>query len=203
MKTDATPQECIMKCLTMQVDRQLISSLGLSPGMIYVKDHRPSQPTEGILFNAEDRVIRLDENMIVNVTPHLIQLGLLSGDVRSDGSRMLILRASVRLGRDGFFELIPERVEDMNGALVFFDVGCGGYSTVDYETQSLNKIATGVPNSIPFIGYEAVALTALKPGSTVVAKRFSKRWIVSGESVLKETLSYYFDGNTLSLQPSL
>jgi hypothetical protein len=189
-----------MKCLTMQVDRQLISNLGLSPGMVYVKDHRPSQPTEGILFNAKDRVIRLDENMIVNVTPHLIQLGLVNGDVRFDGFRMLILRASVRLGRDGFFELIPERAEDINGALVFFDVGCGGYSTVEYQTQSLNIIATGVISSMPFIGYETVVLTAMKPGNTVVVRRSSKRWIFFGERVVKETLSYYFDGNMLSLQ---
>ncbi len=189
-----------MKCLTMQIDRQFISSLGMAPGMIYVKDHRPSQPTGGISINAETRVIRLDESMIVNVTSELVRIGLGNGDVQFDGGRMLILRASVRLGRDGFFELIPERADDKAGALVFFDVGSGGYSTVEYTVNAFESIATGVTNYMPFVGYDTVMLAAMKPGSNVLARRWSKRWIFFGERVLQETLSYHFDGNTLSLQ---
>jgi hypothetical protein len=184
----------------MQIEREFISSLGMTPGMIYIKDHRPSQPTEGISNDAENRVIRLDESMIVNVTSELVRIGLGNGDVQFDGHRMLILRTSVRLGRDGFFELIPERADDKDGALVFFDVGSGGYGTVEYLTNKFESVASGVTNYMPFFGYETTILAALKPGSYVLARRHSKRWWFFGERVLKETLSYHFDGRTLSLQ---
>ncbi len=189
-----------MKCLTMQIERQFVSSLSMTPGIIYVKDHRPSQPTEGISVYGQNRVIRLDESMIVNVTSELVRIGLGNGDVRIEGHRMLILRASVQLGRDGYFELIPERTDDKDGALVFFDVGSGGYGTVEYLTNRFESIATGITNFMPFFGWETKILAAMKPGSNVLAHRHSKRWVLFGERVLKETLSYHFDGRSLSLQ---
>jgi len=185
----------------MQIDRQLISGLGLmTPGMVYVKDHRPKQPTDGITIHAESRVLRLDENMIVNVTSELIRIGLGDGSVKFENSRITILRASVRLGRDGFFELIPEQANDKEGALCFFDVGSGGYSSVEYATRQLESIASGITNYMPFVGFDTVALVAMKPGSSVQAIRRSKRWIFFGERVVRETLSYHFDGKRLSLQ---
>jgi hypothetical protein len=184
----------------MKVDRQFISGYGMAPGMIYIKEHRPSTPTEGITVHAETRVLRLDDNMIVNVTSELIRVGLGNGDVKFEGGRITILRASVRLGSDGFFELIPEYANDKEGALVFFDIGSGGYSCVEFSTEPFATIASGVTDYVPFIGFDTVLLVAMKPGSSVLARRHSKRWIFFGESVVRETLSYHFDGKTLSLQ---
>lgn len=189
-----------MKCLTMQIDRHFISGNGMTPGMIYIHDHRPKVPKDGITVPAESRILRLDDNMLVNVTSELIRIGLGNGDVRFEGGRITILRASVRLGKDGFFELIPEHASDKEGALVFFDIGSGGYSCVEFTTEPYASIASGITDYVPFIGFDTVLLAAMKPGSTVVARRHSKRWILFGESVVRETLSYHFDGKTLSLQ---
>lgn len=191
-----------MKCLTMQIDRQFISGYGMAPGMIYVKDHRPKSPIDGITVHAETRFLQLDENMIVNVTSELIRIGLGNGDVKFEGGRIIILRASVRLGNDGFFELIPEHANDKEGALVFFDIGSGGYSCVEFTTEPFASIASGITEYVPFVGFNTVVLVAMKPGSSVLARRHSKRWIFFGDSVVRETLSYHFDGKTLSLQDS-
>lgn len=189
-----------MKCLTMQIDRHFISGYGMAPGMIYIRDHRPKTPTDGITVPAETRTLYLDENMLVNVTSELIRIGLGNGDVKFEGGRITILRASVRLGKDGFFELIPEHASDKEGALVFFDIGSGGYACVEFTTEPFASIASGITEYVPFIGFDTVLLAAMKPGSTVVARRHSKRWILFGESVVRETLSYHFDGKTLSLK---
>lgn len=192
-----------MKCFSMQIDRQLISDFGIMPGvsgMVYVKNHRPDTPSEGIVVPAESRELYLDDSMKVNITPQLLRIGLGNGDVTFERGRLTILRASVRLGSDGYFELIPELPSDKEGALCFFDVGSGGYNSVEYVAGKYDVLARGVTNSMPFIGYDTVALVALKPGSYVHAQRYGKRWMVFGESVLRETLSYFFDGKTLSLK---
>lgn len=189
-----------MKCLTMQIDRQLISGLGMAPGMVYVKDHCPNHSQDGISVHAELRALYLDAGMKVNVTTELIRIGLGNGDVKFEGNRITILRASVQLGRDGYFELIPERANDKEGALCLFDLGSGGYSSVEYSADKFEVIARGITEYVPFVGYASVALIAMKPGSVVQAQRFSKRWLVFGENVLRENLSYFFDGNKLSLQ---
>lgn len=189
-----------MKCLTMQVDRQFVSGMGITPGMIYIKDHRPSTPIEGIAIPSETRKLRLDEDNLVNVSSELIRTGLGNGHVRFEGNMLIVLRASIRVGKDGFFELVPERLDDTSGALAYFDVGSGGYSTVEYITDPLETIARGIPAYLPLVGNDSVILTALKPGSYVLVRRSSKRWIFFGESIVKESLSYHFDGKTLSLQ---
>lgn len=189
-----------MKCLSMQVERQFISALGTAPGMVYVKDHCPNQSQDGISVHAELRALYLDADMKVNVTTELIRIGLGNGDVKFEGNRIVILRASVRLGRDGFFELIPESANDKDGALCLFDLGSGGYSSVEYSADKFEIIARGVTDYVPFVGGASIALVAMKPGSVVQAQRFSKRWLVFGENVLRETLSYFFDGKSLSLQ---
>lgn len=189
-----------MKCLTIQIDRVFMSS-PVSPGMmLYVKNHSPSEATDGISIHTSSRVIRLDAEMIVNVSPDLIHFGLISGDVVIEGERLRILRASVRLGPDGFFELIPQHENDKDEALVFFDVGSGGYNSVEYVASPFNAIASGVTNCLPFFGMEMVLLAALKPGSHVLVNRYSPRWFIFGKDVLREQLVYKFDGNALKLQ---
>lgn len=189
-----------MKCLTMQIDRQLISGLGMTPGMLYVKDHCPKRSVNGITVHAEVRALYLDATMKVNITSELLRIGLGNGDVKFEGNRITILRASVRLGRDGYFELIPETPNDKDGAICLFDLGAGGYSTVEYAAEKFELIARGMTDCVPFVGYASVALVAMQPGSYLQAQRYSKRWLVFGENVLRETLSYFFDGNELSLQ---
>jgi hypothetical protein len=189
-----------MKCLSMQVERLFMSGYGMTPGMFYVKEHCPQQAVDGITMPAETRQLRLGAHMLVNISPELLQVGFSNGAVAFDRNNIVIHRASVRLGKDGFFELIPERENDKDGALCFFDVGTGGYSCVEYATDKHEVIARGVTESLPFVGYETVALVAMQPGSSVQANRYAKRWLIFGESILRETLSYLFDGKTLSLQ---
>ncbi|HEY9678364.1 MAG TPA: hypothetical protein V6C76_10165 [Drouetiella sp.] len=188
-----------MKCLTMQVDRRFVTSYGMMPGMIYVQDHDPSRADAGISVDAEEPVLRLGDTQ-VNVSRALLRQGLANGDVTMWQYRLFIHRASIQLGRDGYFELIPERADDKDGALVYFDVGSGIHATVEYETKPFESIATGAINSLPWIGHETVMLAALKPGSTVKAHRYTKRRIFWGDLVRKQTLAYTFDGKWLQMR---
>lgn len=189
-----------MKCLSMQVERLFMSGYGMTPGMFYVKEHCPQQAVGGITVPAETRELCLGARMKVTLSTELLRVGFSNGSVAFERNNIVVHRASVRLGKDGYFELIPERENDKDGALCFFDVGSGGYSCIEYATDKHEVIARGVTDSLPLVGYETVALVAMQPGSTVQANRYAKRWVFFGESVLRETLSYIFDGNKLSLQ---
>jgi hypothetical protein len=141
----------------------------------------------------------MDGGTIVRINKALLDPAL--GAVRSDDDddQLVVLRASVQLGSDGFFELIPERGDDKNGAIVFVDIGAGAHSIVRYTTNGFERIATGGAEFFPFSGYQETLLAALAPFSCVKVNRYQKRWIFFGKEELKEVLTYRFDGRKLVL----
>lgn len=186
-----------MKCLSLNVKRDFIPGVYMSPGFFVVNDHYPTTAEVGISVPIVDRTIRMDRNLIVRVNDALLNPAL--NAVRYERDCLVVLRASVRLGEDGFFEFIPERADDKDGAIVFFDVGSGEHSIVRYSTKPFEAIATGVSDLSLFFGYEETLLVAMAPGSCVYIHRLEKQWIFFGKEQLQEVLTYRWDGQQLVL----
>lgn len=183
-----------MKCLTVQAERVFHSGV-MTPGFFTVPNPYPPS-TDGIAVNPESRTIVLDSRMLIRVDPTLLAASPL--DDRGMGK---VLRATVVLGADGYFTLIPEQTGDEEGVLALFDVGFAPGQLVVYEAKPGAKIASGMVGDL-FSGDEEVALFMLKPGDQVAAVRSERKYIFFGRFEPLEKALYSFDGAAITCDTS-
>jgi hypothetical protein len=79
---------------------------------------------DGVCASSADLTIHMNSGAIVRVNGALIYPALdpALGAVRYEGDYFVVTRASLQLGTDGSFELVPERDDDTHGEIVFVDV---------------------------------------------------------------------------------
>lgn len=159
------------------------------------------RPRAGIDLDPTDRCVVVGWTVRVPVSQALLDQPPSSGAIERDGRRVTVLRASVNKDAAGTMQLVPERTDDREGAIVLLDVGAGRYLNLRY--QNLDKqlrpdqIVARVKIADSFGIQDEKLLVQVKPWEPLVAVRSDKRWWLWGQERVRETLNIRFDGRSL------
>lgn len=186
-----------MKCFTLKAKRDIIVAPSLHHPITYIAPELYPDASAGIAFSCKENEVEIAPGLKASLSPELIA-ECRHGNKVADC--LVVERASVEQAPDGSWLLVPEKPGDDKSALVFVDLGRGGYSSVRYEIG--NRVyLRGRRQSDALFGTEELALVSIPEGRPFSAFRSSRRWWCFGGEVVGEQLHLRFNGKDLSCGP--
>lgn len=185
-----------MKCFTLRADRDVIVLPSFHHPLTYVAPELYPKPKLGLRVRRGYSALEITPELKVTLNPEL----LASCRVAEDDPEVLVIeRASLERQAGGALELLPEKEEKKDRALVLLDLGRGSYNSVRYEVG--NRVFLRARRcSDTLFGSEELALVELPIDRPFYAFRSSRRWYCFGNEVVGERLQVRFDGRDLSCE---
>lgn len=187
-----------MKCFTLTASKDVIVVPSFYRPMTYVAPELYPNPTEGIRARRNQSEIEIAPGLKAGLSPELLAQCKTCSD---DSDLLVIERASLERLANGCLNLVPEKAEDKDSALVVLDVGRGAYNSVRYEVGNRVYLRARRDSDALF-GTEELALAELPVGRPLTAYRSSRRWYCFGGDVVGERLQIRYDGQQLKCEPA-
>lgn len=185
-----------MKCFTLKAKREVLVAPSFHNPLTFVAPELYPSPQAGIRAHKTQSEIELASGLKANLSPELLEQ--CSVDPK-DPEMFIIERASLERLPSGVLQLVPEKPEDNDSALVMLDLGRGAYSSVRYEVGN-RVVLRARREAEDFFGTEELALVQVPVGRPFSAYRSSRRWYCFGGDVVGEQLQVRFDGNDLKCE---
>lgn len=188
-----------MKCFTLKADRELLHSSGFRTPITMVAPELYPEARQGFRVHRLARELELAPGLKAAISPELIAEAKPADD---NPNYVIIDRADIERSPSGTLTLLPDRdpSNDDEAALVYLDLGRGGYSSVRYEVGNRVFLRARQNADVAF-GTEELALVEIPRGRPFTAYRSSRPWYVLGSDVVGEQVHIKFDGKSVSCEP--